>query len=171
MTPADLPAPAGRDPRALQAPVREEIEAYLASGEWRGKAGGYAAQGIAGTFMVKLVGSYTGIVGLPLYETVALLGRRRLPDPLRLAEPVPTPRTHGRAPRPAYILAHARKAQAATPARSAASPPTGVSLPFCSPRCADVDLNRWLSGVYAIPVTEDEEEDERARRKGRLSAY
>ena len=37
----------------------EDIEAYLASGEWRGKAGGYAAQGIAGTFIVKIVGSYT----------------------------------------------------------------------------------------------------------------
>jgi len=33
--------------------------------------------------------------------------------------------------------------------------------PFCSRRCADVDLHRWLSGVYAVPVTEDEEEDER----------
>ena len=33
--------------------------------------------------------------------------------------------------------------------------------PFCSKRCADVDLNRWLSGVYAVPVTQDEEEDER----------
>jgi uncharacterized protein len=33
--------------------------------------------------------------------------------------------------------------------------------PFCSRRCADVDLNRWLAGVYAVPVTEDEEEDER----------
>jgi uncharacterized protein len=33
--------------------------------------------------------------------------------------------------------------------------------PFCSRRCADVDLNRWLSGVYAVPVTADEEEDER----------
>jgi uncharacterized protein len=32
--------------------------------------------------------------------------------------------------------------------------------PFCSRRCADVDLNRWLSGVYAVPITEDEEEDE-----------
>jgi septum formation protein len=51
----------------------EDIEAYLASGEWRGKAGGYAAQGLAGTFIVKLVGSYTGVVGLPLYETVSLL--------------------------------------------------------------------------------------------------
>lgn len=52
---------------------REEIEAYVASGEWRGKAGGYAVQGLAGTFVVKLVGSYTNVVGLPLYETVSLL--------------------------------------------------------------------------------------------------
>jgi endogenous inhibitor of DNA gyrase (YacG/DUF329 family) len=36
-----------------------------------------------------------------------------------------------------------------------------LSKPFCSKRCADVDLNRWLSGVYAVPATEDEEEDER----------
>ncbi len=52
---------------------REEFERYLASGEWRGKAGGYAIQGLAGTFVVKLVGSYTNVVGLPLYESVALL--------------------------------------------------------------------------------------------------
>ncbi|MBN9252339.1 MAG: Maf-like protein [Mesorhizobium sp.] len=52
---------------------REEIEKYIASGEWRGKAGGYAVQGLAGSFVVKLVGSYTNVVGLPLYETVALL--------------------------------------------------------------------------------------------------
>lgn len=52
---------------------RDELEAYLASGEWRGKAGGYAIQGIAGSFVVKLVGSYTNVVGLPLYETVSLL--------------------------------------------------------------------------------------------------
>ena len=52
---------------------REELESYLASGEWRGKAGGYAVQGLAGTFVVKLVGSYTNVVGLPLYETVSLL--------------------------------------------------------------------------------------------------
>jgi len=50
-----------------------EIEAYLASGEWRGKAGGYAIQGVAGAFPVKLVGSYTNVVGLPLHETAALL--------------------------------------------------------------------------------------------------
>jgi septum formation protein len=57
----------------------EDIEAYLASGEWRGKAGGYAAQGLAGSFIVKLVGSYTNVVGLPLYETVALLGGEGYP--------------------------------------------------------------------------------------------
>jgi septum formation protein len=51
----------------------EDIEAYLASGEWRGKAGGYAVQGLAGSFIVKIVGSYTNVVGLPLYETVAML--------------------------------------------------------------------------------------------------
>jgi septum formation protein len=57
----------------------EDIEAYLASGEWRGKAGGYAAQGIAGSFLVKIVGSYSNVVGLPLYETLALLGGEGYP--------------------------------------------------------------------------------------------
>jgi septum formation protein len=52
---------------------REELESYLASGEWRGKAGAYAVQGLAGSFVVKMVGSYTNVVGLPLYETVGLL--------------------------------------------------------------------------------------------------
>jgi nucleoside triphosphate pyrophosphatase len=51
----------------------EEIGNYLASGEWKGKAGGYAIQGIAGSFVVKLVGSYTNVVGLPLTEVVSLL--------------------------------------------------------------------------------------------------
>jgi len=57
----------------------EDIEAYLASGEWRGKAGGYAAQGIAGSFIVKVVGSYSNVVGLPLYETTALLSGEGYP--------------------------------------------------------------------------------------------
>jgi septum formation protein len=57
----------------------QDIEAYLASGEWRGKAGGYAAQGIAGAFMVKIVGSYSNIVGLPLYETTTLLAGEGFP--------------------------------------------------------------------------------------------
>lgn len=38
--------------------------------------------------------------------------------------------------------------------------------PFCSPRCRGVDLNRWFSGVYAVPVTVDEEEDERRDESG-----
>jgi septum formation protein len=50
-----------------------EIAAYLASGEWRGKAGGYAIQGLAATFVLGLVGSYSAVVGLPLYETMCLL--------------------------------------------------------------------------------------------------
>lgn len=53
---------------------RMDMDAYLVSGEWRGKAGGYAIQGRAGGFVIKLVGSYTSVVGLPLYETVSLLG-------------------------------------------------------------------------------------------------
>ena len=51
-----------------------DIDMYLQSGEWRGKAGAYAIQGIAGSFVQKLVGSYTNVVGLPLYETMHLLG-------------------------------------------------------------------------------------------------
>jgi septum formation protein len=57
----------------------DDIEAYLASGEWRGKAGGYAVQGIAGSFVVKIVGSYTNVVGLPLYETTTLLAGEGYP--------------------------------------------------------------------------------------------
>ena len=50
-----------------------EMETYLATGEWQGKAGGYAIQGRAGGFVTKLVGSYTNVVGLPLNETMTLL--------------------------------------------------------------------------------------------------
>ncbi len=57
---------------------KDEIDGYLASGEWRGKAGAYGIQGLAGTFVVKLVGSYSNVVGLPLYETVSLLNWRRV---------------------------------------------------------------------------------------------
>ena len=51
-----------------------ETEHYLRSGEWRGKAGGYAIQGLAASYISFISGSYTGIVGLPLYETAHLLG-------------------------------------------------------------------------------------------------
>ncbi len=51
----------------------DEIAAYLGSEEWRGKAGGYAIQGRAATFVRSLNGSYSNVVGLPLFETNALL--------------------------------------------------------------------------------------------------
>jgi septum formation protein len=52
----------------------EETEAYLQSGEWQGKAGGYAIQGKAAAFIPFISGSYSNIVGLPLYETANILG-------------------------------------------------------------------------------------------------
>lgn len=50
-----------------------EIEDYIASGEWQGKAGGYGVQGRAGAFVIWLQGSYSAVVGLPLAETATLL--------------------------------------------------------------------------------------------------
>jgi septum formation protein len=80
--------PSGRErSRLVEARLRfkrlsgKEIAAYVASREWRGKAGGYAIQGVAGGFVVKLVGSYTAVVGLPLYETMALLEGLGYPVP------------------------------------------------------------------------------------------
>jgi septum formation protein len=64
-----------------------DIDDYVASGEWQGKAGGYAVQGLAARFVRGIVGSYANVVGLPLAETVALLAgqgfvraQRLLPD-------------------------------------------------------------------------------------------
>ncbi len=51
----------------------KEIDAYIASGEWEGKAGGYAIQGIAEGLIKRIQGSHSGVVGLPLYETRVLL--------------------------------------------------------------------------------------------------
>jgi len=50
-----------------------EIETYLACGDWRGKAGGYAIQGFAESWVRMLSGSHSGVMGLPLFETRALL--------------------------------------------------------------------------------------------------
>jgi len=50
-----------------------EIDAYVAGGEWHGKAGGYAVQGYAEAFVRSLSGSHSGVMGLPLFETRALL--------------------------------------------------------------------------------------------------
>jgi septum formation protein len=50
-----------------------EVDAYIASDEWRGKAGGYAIQGLAARYVTNIIGSYSAIVGLPLYETANLI--------------------------------------------------------------------------------------------------
>lgn len=50
-----------------------ELQSYLDSGEWNGKAGGYGIQGIAEAYISKLIGSYSNVVGLPLFETRNLL--------------------------------------------------------------------------------------------------
>jgi septum formation protein len=80
LTGVALIAPDGREAARLSETrlhfkrlTHAEIDAYLAGGEWRGKAGGYAVQGLAGGFVMALQGSYSGVVGLPLYETRGLL--------------------------------------------------------------------------------------------------
>lgn len=79
LTPQDV-----RRERVVETRVRfkrlssREIEAYLASDEWRGKAGGYAVQGAAESFVRHLGGSHSGVMGLPLFETRALLDHARL---------------------------------------------------------------------------------------------
>lgn len=58
---------------AFQRLTAQQIEAYVAGGEWRGKAGGYAIQGSAEAFVRFLSGSHSNVVGLPLFETAQLL--------------------------------------------------------------------------------------------------
>jgi septum formation protein len=80
MTAVVLVAPNGRQgERLVQSVVGfarltgRQTDAYLASGEWQGKAGGYAVQGRAAAFIRFLSGSYSNVVGLPLFETAQLL--------------------------------------------------------------------------------------------------
>jgi septum formation protein len=65
-----------------------QIAGYLAGDEWQGKAGAYAIQGFAETFITRLSGSYTGVMGLPIYETAMLLrqfGLEPMPASVRVA--------------------------------------------------------------------------------------
>lgn len=64
-----------------------EIAAYLASGEWHGKAGGYAIQGLAAAYIRFVEGSYSNVVGLPLFETASLLTGLGFPMRREQAEP------------------------------------------------------------------------------------
>ncbi len=75
-----LIAPGGREAsRLVETKVafkrlsEAEAHGYIESGQWRGKAGGYGVQGLAGGFITDIQGSYPGVVGLPLYETLNLL--------------------------------------------------------------------------------------------------
>lgn len=72
---------AGREWQALSTSIVDvmpldaaAIAAYVAGGEWRGKAGGYAIQGAAAAFVPRIEGSYSGVMGLPVHETARLLG-------------------------------------------------------------------------------------------------
>lgn len=58
-----------------------DIDTYIASGEWQGKAGGYGIQGLAGTFVTFINGSYSNIVGLSLYDTMVMLNGNGLDLP------------------------------------------------------------------------------------------
>lgn len=80
LTAVAVRAPGGRLTRRLSETrvtfkrlTGSEVEAYVASGEGLGKAGGYGVQGRAGAFVMSLQGSYPAVVGLPLYESVCLL--------------------------------------------------------------------------------------------------
>jgi septum formation protein len=80
LTALSVVAPGGRQKTAVVTSIvkftrltNPHIDAYINSGEWKGKAGGYAIQGLAATLISFISGSYSGIVGLPLFETGTLL--------------------------------------------------------------------------------------------------
>jgi septum formation protein len=88
LTAVVLVAPDGRRTERLAESVvgfarltEPQIRAYLDSGEWRGKAGGYAIQGRAAAYVRFLSGSYSNVVGLPLFETASLLRGLGYPVP------------------------------------------------------------------------------------------
>jgi septum formation protein len=65
----------------MRTPSAAEIDGYLASGEWRGKAGAYAVQGIAAAFVTEVRGSITSVIGLPLAEVVEAITLAGGPQP------------------------------------------------------------------------------------------
>jgi len=77
MAAQDLGLPRSTVTDAIKRLEAAELDDYLRCGEWRGKAGGYAIQGRAARFIAFVSGSYSNVVGLPLFETVALLKAAR----------------------------------------------------------------------------------------------
>ena len=135
---------------------RDEINAYLGSGEWRGKAGGYAIQGLAGAFVVR-ADRLLHQRRRPAAGRDGGAARRRglfRPSPAGRREPDRWPRTTIDRPRTGPL-------EPKTPSlrRSAASRAIRLMRPFCSRRCADVDLHRWLKGSYVIPGSRAPEAD------------
>lgn len=72
--------------------TRLEIDHYLASGEWQGKAGAYAIQGLAGALVKTIKGSYPNVVGLPLYDVVMMLEGNGFPLPEVMPDNTPEPK-------------------------------------------------------------------------------
>ena len=106
---------------------RDELAGYLASGEWRGKAGGYAIQGLAGAFVLRLIGSYSSVVGLPLAETASLLTGEGYPPcrgwtPEREAMKNPQPPENRRADRENARFAESRATRNTIRSARAAAP-------------------------------------------------
>ena len=128
-----------------------EIRDYIASGEWKGKAGGYGIQGIAGGFVVKLVGSYTSVVGLPLTEVVTLLQGEGYPVSVFLAEPRRDRDRVSPKADPGSTQRSGRKAAKGPKCPICGKPAVQAYRPFCSSACADEDLGRWLGGRYVVP--------------------
>ena len=137
----------------------EDIEAYLASGEWRGKAGGLRGARYCRQFHredCRLIYQCCRPAALRSHDAT---GRRGLSGSLWLAERgvmgcVSRHREAG-----ALMNEIDRKTSAARSCAICGKPVEPAFKPFCSKRCADIDLNRWLSGVYAVPAKEDEDED------------
>jgi septum formation protein len=73
---------------SMRSVPRGELEAYIAAGEWRGKAGGYAIQGMAAALVSEVRGSVTNVIGLPLAEVIELLRRVGAGEP-RYGDGVP----------------------------------------------------------------------------------
>lgn len=84
-TGVSLVSPAGISSRTVKTVVRfknlskQEIDQYLSHDEWKGKAGAYAIQGIAAKFIISINGSYSNVVGLPLFEVANMLKGRGFP--------------------------------------------------------------------------------------------
>ena len=142
----------------------DEIGNYLASGEWKGKAGGYAIQGIAGSFVVKLVGSYTNVVGLPLDRSgEPAPGRGLSGERFWLSKAEVETELSASARRSRQRLRR-RERRAKRPKCPICGKPASARhfRPFCSKHCADIDLG----ALARRPLCHAGEAAQSRRRRG-----